>query len=80
MSLRSSAPGLSWLAILLVALSLSIGWGVRGNWGHEYGAMIPGALAAIAAVVVSGREDCLPTCGRDPYSCCCRTRPSETPE
>jgi len=45
------------LAILLVALSLSIGWGVRGNWGHEYGAMIPGALAAIAAVVVSGRQD-----------------------
>jgi hypothetical protein len=54
---KNSAPACSWLAILLVALSLSIGWGVRGNWGHEYGAMIPGALAAMAAVLVSGRDD-----------------------
>ncbi|MBX9790903.1 MAG: hypothetical protein K2Y37_18445 [Pirellulales bacterium] len=52
-----SAPGLSPAAVLLVALSLSIGWGVRGNWGHEFGAMIPGALAALAAVVCSGRDD-----------------------
>ncbi|HEX3725012.1 MAG TPA: hypothetical protein VHV08_02165, partial [Pirellulales bacterium] len=57
MNLRASAPGRGLLAILFVALALSIGWGVRGNWGHEYGAMIPGALAAMAAVLVSGRED-----------------------
>lgn len=50
-------PGLTAGAILLTGLALSIGWGVRGNWGHEYGAMIPGALAAIAAYVTSGRED-----------------------
>ncbi|MEP7272061.1 MAG: hypothetical protein ABI882_11195 [Acidobacteriota bacterium] len=43
--------------ILLTALSLSIGWGIRGNFGHEIGAMIPGALAAIAAVVTIGRDD-----------------------
>jgi hypothetical protein len=43
--------------LLLCGLSLSIGWGVRGNFGHEYGAMIPGALAAIAAVLLSGRAD-----------------------
>ena len=42
---------------LLTALSLSIGWGIRGNFGHEYGAMIPGALAAMAAVLLSGRAD-----------------------
>jgi hypothetical protein len=36
---------------------LSIGWGIRGNYGHEAGAMIPGALAAIAAALMSGRED-----------------------
>src|SRR5438128_11626730 len=41
---------------ILTALSLSIGWGIRGNFGHEYGAMIPGALAAMAAVLLSGRE------------------------
>jgi hypothetical protein len=45
--------------ILGTALSLSIGWGIRGNFGHETGAMIPGALAAMAGVVLSGREDWL---------------------
>jgi hypothetical protein len=46
------------IALLFVtALSLSIGWGIRGNFGHEYGAMIPGALAAMAAVLLAGRED-----------------------
>jgi hypothetical protein len=57
MPLKTNSPGLSLFSILFVALALSIGWGVRGNWGHEYGAMIPGALAAMAAVLVSGRED-----------------------
>jgi hypothetical protein len=45
------------IAILLVGLSLSIGWGIRGNFGHEYGAMIPGVLATLAAVLLAGRED-----------------------
>jgi hypothetical protein len=43
--------------ILLTALSLSVGWGIRGNFGHEYGAMIPGALAAMGGVLLAGRED-----------------------
>lgn len=49
----------SWRASTLVAvmLSLSIGWGIRGNFGHEYGAMIPGMLAATAACLLSGRDD-----------------------
>ena len=47
MNSKTASPALSPLAILFVALALSIGWGVRGNWGHEYGAMIPGALAAM---------------------------------
>jgi len=44
-------------SVLLVLLSLSIGWGIRGNYGHEAGAMIAGALAAMAAALMSGRED-----------------------
>lgn len=44
-------------SVFLIALSLSIGWGIRGNFGHEYGAMIGGILAAIAAILLSGRED-----------------------
>jgi len=45
------------LFYVLTALSLSLGWGIRGNFGHEYGAMIPGVLAALAAVLSSGRVD-----------------------
>lgn len=48
----------------LTALSLSVGWGIRGNFGHEYGAMMPGALAAMAAVLLSGRSDWY---GRTPF-------------
>lgn len=44
-------------AVVLVGLSHSIGWGVRGNWGHEYGAMIPGALSALALCVVLPRRE-----------------------
>lgn len=43
--------------LLFVGLSLSIGWGIRGNFGHQWGAALPGALAAMAAVIISGRED-----------------------
>ncbi len=50
-------PGLRPMAIVCVAAALSIGWGIRGNYGHEIGAMFPGALAALAACLVSGRAD-----------------------
>jgi hypothetical protein len=43
--------------VIVCGLSLSLGWGIRGNFGHAYGAMIPGALAALAAALASGRED-----------------------
>jgi hypothetical protein len=51
------SPSFRTSSVLLVLLSLSIGWGIRGNYGHEYGAMLPGALAGLAAALVSGRED-----------------------
>ena len=50
-------PLLRPIAILLVMLSHSIGWGIRGNYGHEFGAMMPGALSALAISLFSGRED-----------------------
>lgn len=50
-------PSFRTSSIILVLLSLSIGWGIRGNYGHEAGAMMPGALAGIAAALMSGRED-----------------------
>ncbi len=46
-----------WPMIVAPAVALSIGWGIRGNFGHEHGAMMPGALAAMAAVLVAGRAD-----------------------
>src|ERR1051325_7955242 len=42
---------------LLVGLSLSIRWGIRGNFGHEYGAAFAGCLAAITGALLSGRDD-----------------------
>ena len=48
---------MGWTFFSLTALALSVGWGIRGNFGHEYGAMIPGALAAMAVVLLSGRDD-----------------------
>ena len=50
-------PGRRWTTILLVGLALSIGWGIRGNFGAEYGAAIAGCLAAIAVALLSGRAD-----------------------
>src|SRR6476619_5023497 len=45
--------------LLLAALAMSLGWGIRGDYGHEAGAMIPGALLALAACLTSGRQDWL---------------------
>lgn len=44
-------------AVFLIALSHSMGWGIRGNFGHEAGAMIAGALSALAVAVLSNRDD-----------------------
>lgn len=52
-----ASPAARWPVVLLTALTLSIGWGIRGNFGHEYGAMIPGAMAAMAFCLLSGRGD-----------------------
>ncbi len=53
------SPLLAPMGLVTVALALSLGWGIRGNYGHEIGAMVPGALAAIAGVIVSRRADWL---------------------
>src|SRR6516165_8349476 len=45
------------LMILLAALSMSVGWGFRGDYGHEAGAMVPGALLGLAISLTSRRPD-----------------------
>ncbi|MDX2153065.1 MAG: hypothetical protein SFV54_20140 [Bryobacteraceae bacterium] len=42
---------------LLAASSMSIGWGIRGQFGHEYGAAMPGALAGIVCALFAGRQE-----------------------
>ena len=44
---------LPWLA----GLAMSVGWGFRGDYGHEAGAMVPGALLALAICLAMGRVD-----------------------
>jgi len=45
--------------ILLPALAMGLGWGIRGQFGHETGAMVPGALVGLALAAVSHREPSL---------------------
>ncbi len=42
---------------LLAALSMSLAWRIRGQFGHEIGAAIAGALGALAIAILAGRED-----------------------
>ena len=57
MATAKSVPSFRPATVALVMLSLSIGWGIRGNFGHEFGAMLAGTLAGIAVCLFSGRED-----------------------
>jgi hypothetical protein len=46
-----------WQFLLLAGLSVSIGWGVRGQFGHEYGAALAGALGGMVVALLAGRPD-----------------------
>jgi len=43
--------------LALAALTMSYGWGFRGDYGHESGAMFPGAFLALAILIAADRED-----------------------
>jgi hypothetical protein len=45
------------ISIVLSGLAMSVGWGFRGDYGHEAGAMVPGALLGLAICMASGRRD-----------------------
>jgi len=45
------------IGIVLAGLAMSVGWGFRGDYGHEAGAMVPGALLGLSICLASGRED-----------------------
>ena len=43
--------------VILTSISMSLGWRIRGQFGHEAGAAIAGVLGALSIVLVSGRAD-----------------------
>ncbi len=45
------------VGIILSGLAMSVGWGFRGDYGHEAGAMVPGALLGLSICLASGRQD-----------------------
>ena len=40
--------------VLFPALAMCLGWGIRGQFGGETGAMVPGALVGLALALLSG--------------------------
>jgi len=44
-------------ALLFVALTLGLGWAIRGHFGHEHGAAWAGAMAGLAVLLAAKRDD-----------------------
>lgn len=42
------------IGVLLVANATSLGWGLRGEWGHWWGATVPGALCGMTLWLAFG--------------------------
>ena len=40
------------MAVVLIALAGGMGWGIRGQYGHETGAMIAGVLVGFTTVLL----------------------------
>jgi hypothetical protein len=41
-----------WKAMVFTAMAGGLGWGVRGQYGHETGAMIAGVLVALTLTLL----------------------------
>jgi hypothetical protein len=57
MNMRTDKSDAALIGIVLSGLAMSVGWGFRGDYGHEAGAMVPGALLGLAICLASGRTD-----------------------
>lgn len=42
-------------SVLLVAFATSLGWGLRGEWGHWWGATVPGAFCGMSLWLAFGQ-------------------------
>lgn len=45
-----------WLALLASAAAGGMGWGIRGQYGHETGAMLAGVLVGFTLLLLFGRQ------------------------
>lgn len=54
---KAGSPASALALCAMGALAMSYGWGFRGDYGHESGAMIPGALMAMGVCICSGRPE-----------------------
>ena len=43
-----------WLVLLAGAAAGGMGWGIRGQYGHETGAMLAGALVGLTLMLMFG--------------------------
>jgi hypothetical protein len=57
MDTRTRISDLQLAGVILAGLAMSVGWGFRGDYGHEAGAMVPGALLGLSICLASGRQD-----------------------
>lgn len=57
MDTRTHTSNLALIGVALSGLAMSVGWGFRGDYGHEAGAMVPGALLGLSICLASGRQD-----------------------
>ncbi len=51
----SPSPPSLWLCMVLTAMAGGMGWGIRGQYGHETGAMIAGVLVGLVLLLLFGR-------------------------
>lgn len=57
MDARTHTSDSALIGVVLSGLAMSVGWGFRGDYGHEAGAMVPGALLGLSICLASGRQD-----------------------
>jgi hypothetical protein len=53
---QESSGGSRVLAVTIPGVAMCLGWGLAGQYGGSYGAMIPGVLGALALVLVARRR------------------------
>lgn len=52
----SSSYALFFAAPLMTAAAAAMGWGIRGQYGHEWGAMVPGVLVGFVLVFLFSKR------------------------